>query len=66
MFNFKRALFPNGGKKLHVIKSLMDMRERDGVTNEDRGALQHAICYIKNLESELSKHQPEATHASDR
>lgn len=57
MFNFLRANFPNQrtGKKLHIIKTLMDMRERDGVTNDDRAALRHAIEYIKNLEQEVSR-----------
>lgn len=56
MFNFYRAMFPNprAGKKLHIIKTLIDMRERSGVTNDDRAALLHAICYIKNLEEEVS------------
>lgn len=57
MFNFYRAVFPNPktGKKLHIIKSLMDMRERDGVTNADRAVLFHAICYIKNLEEAVGE-----------
>lgn len=57
MFNFLRANFlnPKTGKRIHIIKTLMDMRERDGVTNEDRDALRHAIEYMKELEREVSR-----------
>jgi hypothetical protein len=54
-FNSAVCMCPQRGRRLHVVKSLILMRERDGVTNEDRDVLKHAIEYIQALEREVAR-----------
>jgi hypothetical protein len=38
------------GKPVHVAKALLDLRDENGVSNETREVLKHAVDYIRALE----------------
>jgi hypothetical protein len=58
-FNFKtgKTSHPKTGKRVHVAKVLLDMRDVNGVSNEDRAALKHAVDYIIALERTVLWHE---------
>lgn len=60
LFDFSKGKCENGriGRKAHVIVSLNDMLTSEGLSTYERDVIQHTIKYIKELESEVSRHQP--------
>lgn len=58
-FNFNRARVkcPKLGKKTHVAKALLTMKDREGITGAELEVLSKGVDYIKQLEAEVSRLQ---------
>jgi hypothetical protein len=57
-FNFNRALVrcpDQDDNKVHVIKALLNMRERGELKSDEIAVVMKAVDYIKELESEVRR-----------
>jgi DNA-binding transcriptional MerR regulator len=56
-FNFNRArvLCQKAGFRVHVIKALLNLRDREGITPNELNVIGKAVEYIKALEIEVAR-----------
>lgn len=57
-FSQSKILLAKYGKRVHILKALMDLRDSDTVHPDDRAVYERTIAYIKALEIRVQMTDP--------